>query len=185
MTVKEYFFFLRGFLDHPTRVGSIIPSSRFLANQMTNFIAWYQVKAVAELGSGTGAITKVIQAKANDSTKVMLFEMDLKMRAYLRKEYPEYTCYFNARHLVEKMNDEGIEQLDAVISGLPFFNFAPEVREALLEQVVQALKPDGLFITYQYSLQMKKMLAEKLIIEDVKYVPLNIPPAFVYVCRKQ
>lgn len=184
MTAKEYFFFLQGFLNHPTRVGSIIPSSRFLANQMTKWIAWDQVKAIAELGSGTGAITKAIKEQATDSTQVMLFEMDPKMRAYLRKQYPEFTCYFNARHLVTKMNDEGIQQLDAIVSGLPFFNFTPEVREALLEQVVQALKPGGLFITYQYTLQMKKTLAEKLTIEEVKYVPLNIPPAFVYVCRK-
>ncbi len=185
MNIKELFFFARGFWDHPARVGSIIPSSRFLANQMTKPIAWDRVSTVAELGSGTGAITQTIREKAKDSTKVILFEMDKTMREYLRKQYPKYPCYFNARHLVEKINHEGIDKLDAIVSGLPFFNFTAEVREALLEQVVQALKPNGLFITYQYSLHMKKILAEKLIIEDIKYVPLNIPPAFVYICRKK
>jgi len=83
------------------------------------------------------------------------------------------------------MKQQHIEQLDCIFSGLPFFNFESELRKTLVAQIVQALKPGGLFIAFQYSLQMKKILSEHFIIETIPFVPLNIPPAFVYVCRKK
>lgn len=185
MRIKESLLFLHRFFGHPKRVGSVAPSSRFLAARMMEPIPWEQVQAVAELGSGTGAITRAIQANADSSTRILLFEMDKRMREYLKIQYPSFTCHTNARHLTVKMKQDHIDQLDVVVSGLPFFNFTPDNREFLINQVLEALKPGGLFITYQYSLQMKRILADKFIIEEIKYVPFNIPPAFVYVCRKK
>ncbi|MBT2770649.1 methyltransferase domain-containing protein [Halomonas sp. ISL-60] len=185
MNSNEYILFLRSFLHSPKNVGSVIPSSRFLANNMVNQAPWPEVKAVAELGSGTGAITRYIHKQAQNLTKVLLFEMDGTMRNNLQAAYPNFSCYPNAAHLVESMKQEGLQQLDCIFSGLPFFNFEPELRNTLVDQIYKALKPGGLFIAFQYSLQMKKTLSEHFMIEKVDLVPLNIPPAFVYVCRKK
>ncbi|MFB5266360.1 class I SAM-dependent methyltransferase [Paenibacillus enshidis] len=185
MNINENLLFLKGFLQNPKRVGSVLPSSRFLGAKMVQSVPWNEVKAVAELGSGTGAITRFIKTQVTGSTKVLLFEMDKKMRNNLRIEYPDFACHSNACHMVEKMNQQNIGQLDCIISGLPFFNFTSEMRETLLHQIVEALKPGGIFVAYQYSLQMKKQFAEQLIIEKIEFVPLNFPPAFVYTCRKK
>ncbi|SDK46655.1 methyltransferase domain-containing protein [Paenibacillus marchantiae] len=185
MNSNEPILFLKSFLQSPKHVGSIIPSSRFLANKMVNQAPWLEVKAVAELGSGTGAITRYIHQQAQDSTQVLLFEMNETMRNNLKTEYPSFPCYSDASRLVESMKQEGVEQLDCVFSGLPFFNFESELRNTLVDQIHKALKPEGLFIAFQYSLQMKKTLSEKFIIEKIELVPLNVPPAFVYVCRKK
>jgi len=182
---NEPVLFLKSFLQSPKHVGSIVPSSRFLANKMVNQAPWLEVKAVAELGSGTGAITRYIHQQAQDSTQVLLFEMNETMRNNLKTEYPTSPCYPDASRLVESMKQEGIQQLDCVFSGLPFFNFDSELRNTLIDQIYKALKPQGLFIAFQYSLQMKRTLSEKFIIEKIDIVPLNIPPAFVYVCRKK
>ncbi|QLG40532.1 methyltransferase domain-containing protein [Paenibacillus sp. E222] len=152
---------------------------------MVNHAPWLEAKAVAELGSGTGAITRYIFNQAQDFTKVLLFEKDETMRTNLKKTYPGASCYPNAAHLVESMNQENIQQLDCIFSGLPFFNLKPELRNTLVDQIYEALKPQGLFIAFQYSLQMKNTLSERFIIEKIDLVPLNIPPAFVYVCRKK
>ncbi|QOS77005.1 methyltransferase domain-containing protein [Paenibacillus sp. JNUCC31] len=182
---NDYILFMRSFLHSPKNVGSIIPSSRFLANNMVNHAPWFEAKAVAELGSGTGAITRYIYSKVHDSTKVLLFEMDEMMRNNLQRAYPESICFPNAAHLVDSMKQENIEQLDVIFSGLPFFNFEPELRNTLVDQIHKALKPGGLFIAFQYSLQMKKTLSKHFSIEKIELVPLNIPAAFVYVCRKK
>ncbi|MNW33401.1 Methyltransferase small domain protein [compost metagenome] len=183
--MNEYVVFLRSFLQNPKRVGSVIPSSRFLVDQMVQPVPWDEVKAVAELGSGTGPITRAIKSRISASTRVLLFEMDKTSRDSLRVEFPEYSCYANASHLVKKMNEEHIDQLDCIISGLPFFNFESELRESLVEQIHTALRPGGLFIAFQYSLQMKKQLSERFTIENIRFTPFNFPPAFVYVCRKR
>ncbi|MHA6528816.1 class I SAM-dependent methyltransferase [Paenibacillus sp. BAC0078] len=185
MKSNDNLLFLRSFVKNPKNVGSIIPSSRFLANAMVKQAIWQESTAVAELGAGTGAITRYIQTNANENTKVLLFEMDQTMRSNLQNEYPNFTCHPNAAALVDAMKKEGLNQLDYIFSGLPFFNFERSLRDTLIEQIHQALKPGGLFIAFQYSLQMKKQLSEKFIIEKIEFVPLNIPSAFVYVCRKK
>lgn len=185
MKINESLLFLQGFFNNPQRVGSVIPSSRFLADQMIQPVSWNEVKAVAELGSGTGAITRFMKKQLNESTKVLLFERDKKMRNNLKIEYPDFFCHSDACQLVKKMTQAGIGQLDCIISGLPFFNFTKEMRENLLNQIIEALKPGGVFVAFQYSLQMKKKFAEELIIEKIEFVPFNFPPAFVYVCRKR
>ncbi|KAA2294932.1 phospholipid methyltransferase, partial [Clostridioides difficile] len=105
----------------PKHVGSIIPSSRFLASKMVKQASWLEAKAVAELGSGTGPITRYIHQQVQDSTKVLLFEMNETMRNTLKTAYPEFSCYPDAARLVESMNQEGVQQMDYIFSGLPFF----------------------------------------------------------------
>ncbi|MNO47751.1 tRNA (cmo5U34)-methyltransferase [compost metagenome] len=185
MSFNEKLLFLRCFIQEPKRVGSVTPSSWFLAHNMVKQAPWHEVEAVAELGSGTGAITRVINTKVTNATKVLLFEMDETMRNNLKTEYPDFSCHPNAARLVEAMADANIRQLDCIFSGLPFFNFERELRDTLVEQIYQSLKPGGLFIAFQYSLQMKKQLSEYFIIDTIIFVPFNIPPAFVYVCRKR
>ncbi|MDN4080323.1 methyltransferase domain-containing protein [Paenibacillus polymyxa] len=185
MKLNENLLFLRSFIHSPKNVGSVIPSSRFLATKMVKQAPWNEVRAVAELGSGTGAITRCINTQVSEATKVLLFEMDETLRNNLQTEYPDFSCHPNAERLVDAMKQENIQQLDCIFSGLPFFNFERELRDTLVEQIYKALKPGGLFIAFQYSLQMKKQLFEKFIIEKIDWVPLNIPPAFVYVCRKR
>nr|WP_141501808.1 methyltransferase domain-containing protein [Paenibacillus luteus] len=182
--MNHYIQFMQSFIQQPKQVGSIVPSSRFLAGKMVNAISWDKVRTVAELGSGTGAITGAIEKHSLKNTKVFLFEMDETMRRNLKKDYPHFNCHPNACQLVEIINGDGIEQLDCIISGLPFFNFKQDIREILLDQVYQALKPGGLFVAFQYSLQMKKRLSDKFVVENIGLVPFNFPPAFVYTCRK-
>ncbi|AIY08785.1 phospholipid methyltransferase [Paenibacillus polymyxa] len=185
MALNPYVVFLQRFIKYPKRVGSILPSSRFLASKMVQSVPWDDITTIAELGSGTGAITRFIKPQINRSTKVLLFEMDEKMRDDLKTNYPNFSCFPNACHLTKTMNQKGINSLDCIISGLPFFNFKSELRETLLNQINEALKPGGKFIAFQYSLQMKKYLSEKFIIDKIDFVPLNFPPAFVYTCHKK
>ncbi|MFO1442482.1 methyltransferase domain-containing protein [Bacillus sp. Bva_UNVM-123] len=184
MEKSRSLLFLRKFLLQPKQIGSVWPSSQFLAAKMVQYLHWNNVRSIAELGAGTGAITKAIESCVSESTKVFLYEKDHKMNSMLQAKYPQFICFSDACTLTEDIQQHGVEQLDCVISGLPFFNFPPETREKLITQVVNALKPGGYFIAFQYSLQMKKELAKAFTIEKIGFVPFNTPPAFVYVCRK-
>jgi phospholipid N-methyltransferase len=183
--VHERFLLLHKFLRSPGRIGSVTPSSKFLAKKMIESVPWNEVESIAELGSGTGAITKYIQSASGANTKVLLFETDPYMQSKLAKQYPTFVCYRDSCDLQYVMHKEQIEQLDCIISGLPFFNFPQATRDKLLEQIIASLKDKGLFIAFQYSQQMKMQLSEHFDIEEIKFVPMNIPPAFVYVCRKK
>lgn len=72
--IQERAMFFYKFLRSPAQIGSVTPSSKFLARAMVQSICWDKVNSVAEPGAGTGAITKYIQAAANADTRVLLFE---------------------------------------------------------------------------------------------------------------
>ncbi|WP_044482124.1 class I SAM-dependent methyltransferase [Paenibacillus antibioticophila] len=184
MNIHEHLLFLQAFLNNPKRVGSLLPSSRYLATKIVQFVPWDEVKSVAELGSGTGVITQLIKTQLTDSNNVFLFERDKKLRESLKVKYPDYMFHSNASYLIKKMKQENINQLDCIICGLPFFNFSSKMRTHILDQIVKALKPGGILVAYQYSLQMKKKYANHLIIEKIEFIPYSFPPTFVYVCRK-
>lgn len=176
--------FLFRFMKSPKQVGSITPSSKYLTRQMLTHIDWNKLRSIAELGPGTGVFTEAVIHRINDEGKVILFERDEDMRALLQAKFPTIPCYQEAQQLSIKMSELGISGLDAIISGLPFANFPQEKREQLMDEVVQSLQPEGVFVAFQYSLQMRSLLQRKFSSVELHFVPLNIPPAFVYVCRK-
>lgn len=183
--VQEKFQFLHKFIQSPKDVGSITPSSKYLARAMTRHIPWEYIDSVAELGAGTGAITEYIHAAAREQTRVLLFEKEDSLRSGLAERYPGMGCYSNACQIRSAIREEGIVQLDAIISGLPFFNFPQDIRDEIIHEIMGSLKPGGLFVAFQYSLQMKQQLSAYFEIETIQFVPFNLPPAFVYICRKR
>lgn len=183
LKLYNYLLLLLGFLRNPKRVGSLLPSSKWLAQKVVSSVPWNEVRSIAELGSGTGAITRLIQQNISDRTKVFLFERDPGMRKRLNSTYPDFELNSNASYLYKKIDQDGLQSVDCIICGLPFFNFSNEMRDRILEQIQSSLKPGGVLIVYQFSLQMKRTLNKHFIVENITFVPFNSPPAFVYVCR--
>lgn len=183
--IQEKFLFLHKFIQSPSSVGSITPSSPSLARAMLRDIPWDRVASVAELGAGTGAITRELAKVVSPRTRVLLFEQDPRLRAQLQTQFHGFARYPDACELYDAMSAERLEGLDVVLSGLPFFNFPQPVRERLLSELKRSLKPGGYFVAFQYSLQMKQQLAAHFELERIRCVPFNLPPAFVYICRNK
>lgn len=151
-----------------------MPSSKFLAYKIVQSVRWDEVRTIAELGPGTGSVTRLMRAKLPESSTVFLFERDPKMRSNLKKTYPEFLFHSNASYLLKRIDQEHVHQLDSIICG-----------QNILSQIHTALRPGGMLMLYQYSLHMKKRLAELFDIEKIQFEPFNFPPAFVYTCRKR
>jgi phospholipid N-methyltransferase len=183
--IADGLLFAGKFLRSPRTVGSIMPSSRQLARRMLAPIDWTTATAVAELGAGTGVFTRMIRERKRPGCTALILEKDDGMRRQLAARYPELHVGGDARELTRIMERCGIRQLDAVVCGLPFANFPQDLRDAIMDQVEAALKPGGVFVCFQYSLQMRKQLAARFGRVEIRFVPLNVPFAFVYVCRKR
>ncbi|WP_258535772.1 class I SAM-dependent methyltransferase [Bacillus sp. 03113] len=184
-TFQDKFLFLYKYMLSPMQIGSVTPSSKYLASKMLSSVDWDRGGAVAELGAGSGAVTKFIHRFNTGDATIVLFEKDAQYRRKLKFEFPNYLCFSDAENIRWDLQANQIEPLDAIISGLPFFNFENKLREQLLEEIDSSLKPDGQFIAFQYSLQMKKAIERRFEIEKISFVPWNLPPAFVYCCRKK
>lgn len=176
--------FLIKFIESPFQVGSVTPSSKFLAAKMLEPLDWKSIRAIAELGAGTGAFTKYIHALKHPDCNVAVFEKDNEMRDQLKNCYPEMYYFDDAITLKEKLQSIEMGSLDAIVSGLPFALFKTSVRERIIDVVIDSLKPNGIFVAFQYSQQMKTLLENNFSRVEISFVPLNFPPAFVYVCHK-
>ncbi|MBG9566682.1 methyltransferase domain-containing protein [Brevibacillus agri] len=184
VSIKDRLMFFYNFLQSPGQVGSITPSSRALAKQMMKPIDWSQAHTIVELGAGTGIFTTWIEQMKRPEATLVSFEKENKMREKLEQQFPNVLFHEDAVDLTRVLGEAGLGKADCIVSGLPFANFPQELRDQIMDEVYAALKPGGVFVTFQYSLQMKKQLSTVFENMTVKLVPLNLPPAFVYVCRK-
>ncbi|UFJ41257.1 phospholipid methyltransferase [Brevibacillus humidisoli] len=182
--MSDFMVFLKRFVSHPGRVGSVIPSSRFLCRQMTRQIPWSKANVMIELGPGTGVFTQAILTRKREDTQFFVVERDPEFREILRERFPGLIICDEATQLTSYLTQMNLPKADVIISGLPFAVFPPTLRNSILENVTESLVPGGMFVTFQYSLQMKAELQQRFDQVDISFTPLNVPPAFVYTCFK-
>jgi phospholipid N-methyltransferase len=178
-----HFQLLGRFLTSPRSIGSIVPSSRFLVHELVNPIPWDRIKTVVELGGGTGVVTREIQKRIAPDTKAIIFENDPILSKQLRARFPQFGHAEDAEQMRYTFQKNGIQKVDAIISCLPFANFPSFLTTRILEEASHALHDDGVFVQFQYSLQMRKQLLSHFSQVSVRFVPINIPPSFVYICK--
>lgn len=176
--------FMLRFLEEPAKIGSITPSSMFLARKMLGELPWPELDTIVELGAGTGVFTGYISQHKQKSAKTLVVEQDRSMRKTLRERYPEFFYGTRAEELPALLRYFNLPQADCVISGLPFATFSKEERNQVLLAVSQSLKTNGVFVAFQYSLQMRSLVKKYFREVRIRFAPLNFPPAFIYYCKK-
>lgn len=181
--LQERLLFLQKFLSAPLSTGSIVPSSRHLTREMLKPIDWKRSRHIAELGAGTGVFTREIRRRRNPDCRVYIFERDEALRQRLQLEIPDFSFHPDACDIHLLPREDSAPLLDGIISGLPFANFSSSLRDLILDNVRAALKPDGKFVAFQYSLRLKSRLEQRFEKVTTTLVPLNVPPAFVHVCE--
>jgi len=192
--VSHHHQFFRAFLRDLGRVGAIAPSSTGLAEAMVDWIDWSDVESVIEFGPGTGVFTQAVEEKVRSDASFFAIERDSKLAAITRERCPSTPvledCVSNVPALCR---DRGIERADAVICGLPWASFSPELQETCLDALFSVLRPGGYFATFAYwqglalpaGRRFRRVLREHFAeVEQSPTVWRNLPPAFVYRCRR-
>lgn len=182
---SDWLLMCRKFLKHGTSIATVAPSSRFLARRMLKGIDWDAAQCIVELGAGTGPVTKELVRRIKPHTKLIIVELDPDFCDRLRARFPAADIVEgDACHLDELLADRGITKVDHVISGLPLPSFPQGLRESILASAARCLGDTGVFrqltvMPYVYWRMYKKYFSE------VRFglVPLNVPPAGVYVCK--
>ncbi len=179
--------FLKQYLKNGKQVGSVRPSSRFLAKKMLEEIDFQNCKAVVELGPGDGVFTRKILDNLPSDSKLLVFELNDTFYNNLKANIQDprlILIHDSAEKIQDYLHQYNLDKADAVISSLPLAVFSAELRNACLENAHNALKEDGLYVQFQYTLQAKKYITQIFDETKIKFTALNFPPAFVYTCVK-
>lgn len=186
-------FFIRQFLRDAGTIGAVARSSRALALNMVKGMDLEHAKAVAELGPGTGAFTRVILERIPPAPECRFFavEKNPAMAAAFRATFPHVPLHEDdAQNLRAISAAEGVPALDAIVSGLPFMSFPEALQESIVAAAAGALKPGGRFATFTYRIdgrgrarRFRALLGRHFRRVTIGGLTLmNVPPAVVFRC---
>ena len=180
--------FLREWLAHPQRTGSVTPSSPKLAAAMARWLPSDPESYVLELGPGTGAVTEALLDNGLREDRLVAIENNPKLARLLRKRFPSaHIITGDAWRLEELLRDchKPIESVGAVVSSLPLVNFPLEQAEQLAEKIRTVLEPQGTWVQYSYHIHKRRTRGtSRFQLLASKIVWFNLPPARVNVYQK-
>jgi phosphatidylethanolamine/phosphatidyl-N-methylethanolamine N-methyltransferase len=185
-SLAERLQFLRAYARDTTTVGSVTPSSPFLARALVAHVP-PSATCVAELGPGTGAVTGELLRRLGPAATILAFETHAPFRDWLRRQYADVRLQIldvPAQEVFDYAAARG-HTIQAVVSGLPFGNFPPGVTRAIVASAHAALVPAGTFVGYSYgSRALPAQLRRTFGNCRRERVLLNLPPALVFSARK-
>ncbi|MCF6350237.1 MAG: methyltransferase [Flavobacteriaceae bacterium] len=168
--------------------GSIVPSSKFLTNAMLKNVDFENAKVIVEFGPGNGIITYEILKRMRPDAVLICFEVNKQFYEHLNKINDKRLIVLNvsAENIKSEINNLGFTEIDCCISSLPLTNIPNIIGKNILINTRQVLKTNGHFSQFQYSLSFFKKLKSVFNKKNVKikFEVLNIPPAFIYNCKK-
>lgn len=181
--------FLRGFLERPKEVGSIIPSSRWMERRITRTAEIANAKLVIELGPGTGGTTKALLNAMAPGARLIAIEINPRFCDLLRETIDDPRLIVHegsAAEIPEALvkHDLGASDTpdapDVILSGIPFSTMPPELGLSILRSVRKSLKPGGRFVAYQFR-DVVHTLGKRIFgPASVQIELFNMPPMRVY-----
>src|SRR5215467_3707082 len=143
--------FLREFISQPMKTGALVPSSDALGRAVVGDLDLSDATAVVEYGPGTGAFTTYVLQAMNRKTKFIAIEINPRLAVMFRARHPNVRLFedsvANARAICTKA---GIEEVDCIVSGLPWASFPKSMQIEFLDEMMRVLRPGGQFVTFAY-----------------------------------
>ncbi|SFQ58031.1 class I SAM-dependent methyltransferase [Hymenobacter arizonensis] len=181
--------FVKEFFRDPSTVGSLVPSSQELTDQVMAPIDFSRANCIVEYGPGTGVFTDAIIQRRRVETVVLLVEVNEQFCKLLRERYAGQP---NVHVVLGSADNTGkyLKALDAppvdyVVCGLPFTSMPLRLDWRILEHTRDVLLPHGKLILFQYSLQNTKLFERFFCLVRQEHVLRNLPPAHVLVYTPQ
>ena len=175
--------FLAIAIENLKTTGAVWESSNFLIKKMVEPIELSKKSLIVELGTGNGCVTREILKNMSEDAQLHAFEINPLF-------YKQTAAIGDHRLSVRQDSAEHIDQffpknsVDVVFSSLPLALIPTTIKDRIIQQVYTCLKQGGMFVQYQYTLKDRKTIKALFSEMNLRFTLLNLPPAFVYVCKK-
>ncbi|MCK0130926.1 methyltransferase domain-containing protein [Flavobacteriaceae bacterium F08102] len=166
--------------------GTITPSSKYLATKMLKSIDFKQANVIVEYGAGNGIFTRKLLKKLNKDAILLCFEINEEFYKHLKtiKDDRLFVYQESCEHIKQICQQHDIKEVDCIVSSLPLTNIPNQISQKILSESFDILKKEGTFIQYQYSLSYHKKLKKIYPKVTLNFEVRNVPPAFIYYCKK-
>lgn len=165
--------------------GTVTRSSRFICKAMISYIDFENADVIVELGAGDGVITRHILKAMKPDTKLLVFEISEPFCEEIRaiKDDRMVVIQDSAENLGKYLEEYGFSQVHDVISAIPFVVVPEDIGNNIVGEVRKYLRKGGTMVQLHYSTLTKKLYERFFDTVSIKFVPLNVPPAFLHICK--
>jgi phospholipid N-methyltransferase len=189
---REHLVFLGALMRNPRSVGAIVPSSPQLARRVAQHVT--AGSRVIELGPGTGVVTRELLVRTGGFGSILAVDTDRAFVERIRCAWPEVDCVCASAETLPRLAAErGWENVDHIVSGLPFAVLPASTTRLIVDGVQKLLRQGGTFTTFQYvhtfrlpaAVSFRRQVSAGLACEpSSQLVVRNVPPAFVLSWRR-
>jgi phospholipid N-methyltransferase len=169
------------------QMGTVIRSGEAMCRKMTHFIIPEEHLVIIELGAGDGVITQHIMKKMSVNAKLFVFEINPELCDIINKIKDDRVIVINnsAEYIESHLSFYNISSVDIVISAIPFLVLPDILTKRILKSCKNVLKVNGVFIQMHYIKSIKKLYKDIFGNVQTYFVPVNIPPGYVFMCIKE
>jgi len=170
------------FLKHPSQIGSVISSSRFLESRVVETARVSSAKTIIELGPGTGGTTRAILRVMSQHANLLSVEINPHLHGLVSRIRDDRLIAHlgDANGLKEIISMYGLGAPEAVISGIPFSTMSHGSGYQIIGAISAVLAPGGCFVAYQVSNRVACLCQPILGPGQLEVELVNIPPMRVY-----
>lgn len=179
--------FLANFVKHPMKVGWLLPSSRFVVDDVLKPIDWKTAKVIVEYGPGTGTFTTRILQRMRPDAKLIALEINPEFCNFLEQSVTDPRFHLvreSAAEIDSILQSLGCSEADYVISGIPFTTLPHDLRDSIVRKTHSALRREGKFLVYQMSSAVLPYLESVFGNVSRSVQLLNIIPAQIFCCAR-
>lgn len=181
----SFALFARNFFKSPAMLGSVVPSSSFLVNDMMGQVDWERARVLVEYGPGVGTFTREILRRMRPDAILIAIELNTEFVEYLGEQIrdPRFrVVHGSAARVRSILADENLSPADYIISSLPYRNMTDSLRREILEESRMALKSEGSMLLFQYTRTMLPYLKSSFSSVKLNFQLFNILPALIFHC---
>jgi phospholipid N-methyltransferase len=182
---RSVLLFARNFLKYPKLLGSLVPSSPFLVNQLMSKMDWERASVIVEYGPGIGNITREILQRMRPDAVLVAIELNGEFVAYLRDEIRDprlHVVHGSASEAGAILAALRLEHADYIISGIPYSTLPDPVRRTIVRESRRLLDPAGALVVYQFTRTVLPYLQPIFRQVEQDFNLLNILPARIFYC---
>jgi phospholipid N-methyltransferase len=180
--IRSAAIFLRGFVENPRMVASVVPSSQATIDAMLAKVDWDRCRVFVEYGPGVGTFTTRILDLLPPDGRLIAFDTNPRFVKFLKKTITDprlEVVLGSAEDVAGIVHARGHSHADYVISGLPFSSLPPGVAARIMDETYAVLRVGGAFMTYQFSTTARTLTGARFDRLDKGLVLLNVPPCFL------
>jgi phospholipid N-methyltransferase len=177
--------FARNFFKYPSMLGSVVPSSRFLVNQLMGQIDWERARVLVEFGPGVGTITREVLKRMRPDAVLLVIELNEEFVQYLGSTIRDprlRVVHGSAAQVRRILAQHGLSPADYIISSIPYSLLPESLRQEIVAESRHALKSQGSLLVFQYNRTLLPYLKSSFGSVKLNFQLFNILPALIFHC---